>query len=63
MDPSCLVCLGGEDFLLPKARKEQKAEQVDVLTEKLKKAIHQLQTAHREHMVEKASKAAGAKRK
>jgi large subunit ribosomal protein L10 len=30
--------LGGEDFLLPKARKEQKAEQVELLAEKLKKA-------------------------
>jgi len=29
---------GGEDFLLPKARKEQKAEQVELLTEKLRKA-------------------------
>jgi large subunit ribosomal protein L10 len=38
IDPSCLSLLGGEDFLLPRARKEQKAEQVDVLTEKLKKA-------------------------
>ena len=27
-----------EDFLLPRARKEQKAEQVEVLTEKLKRA-------------------------
>ncbi|TMC00936.1 MAG: 50S ribosomal protein L10 [Chloroflexi bacterium] len=39
MDPSCLdVCGQGGFFLLPKARKEQKVEQVDVLTEKLKKA-------------------------
>ncbi len=38
VDPSCLGVSGGEDFLLPRARKEQKAEQVDVLTEKLKKA-------------------------
>lgn len=30
--------MGGKDFLLPKARKEQKAEQVDLLAEKLKKA-------------------------
>jgi large subunit ribosomal protein L10 len=30
--------LGREDFYLPKARKEQKAEQVDLLAEKLKKA-------------------------
>jgi large subunit ribosomal protein L10 len=30
--------LGREDFLLPRARKEQKAEQVDLLTEKLKRA-------------------------
>jgi large subunit ribosomal protein L10 len=30
--------VGREDFLLPKARKEQKAEQVELLTEKLKKA-------------------------
>jgi large subunit ribosomal protein L10 len=29
---------GREDFLLPKARKEQKAEQVELLVEKLKKA-------------------------
>jgi large subunit ribosomal protein L10 len=33
-----LVSLGGEDFLLPKARKEQKAEQVELLAEKLKRA-------------------------
>src|SRR6202171_468430 len=38
MDPSCLVVWAGRIFYLPKARKEQKAEQVDVLTEKLKKA-------------------------
>lgn len=39
MDPSCLVVLvGREDFHLPRARKEQKAEQVELLTEKLKKA-------------------------
>src|SRR3989442_1497189 len=48
-DPSCLdVSPGarrahqssksGRIFLLPKARKEQKAEQVELLTEKLKKA-------------------------
>ncbi len=30
--------MGREDFYLPRARKEQKAEQVDLLTEKLKKA-------------------------
>src|SRR6266571_3671827 len=30
--------VGREDFHLPRARKEQKAEQVDLLTEKLKKA-------------------------
>jgi large subunit ribosomal protein L10 len=30
--------MGREDFLLPRARKEQKAEQVELLTEKLKKA-------------------------
>jgi large subunit ribosomal protein L10 len=30
--------LGREDFYLPRARKEQKAEQVDLLTEKLKRA-------------------------
>jgi large subunit ribosomal protein L10 len=33
-----LACWAGRIFYLPKARKEQKAEQVDVLTEKLKKA-------------------------
>ncbi len=32
-----MLC-GREDFLLPRARKEQKAEQVELLTEKLKKA-------------------------
>jgi large subunit ribosomal protein L10 len=32
------VCGQGGFFLLPKARREQKVEQVDVLTEKLKKA-------------------------
>ncbi|TMD01763.1 MAG: 50S ribosomal protein L10 [Chloroflexi bacterium] len=33
------TCVGREDFfLLPKARREQKVEQVEVLTEKLKKA-------------------------
>src|SRR5579872_3986386 len=30
--------MGREDFYLPRARKEQKAEQVDLLTDKLKKA-------------------------
>ena len=30
--------MGREDFLLPRARKEQKSEQVELLTEKLKKA-------------------------
>src|SRR5438132_9775580 len=30
--------MGREDFYLPRARKEQKAEQVELLTEKLKKA-------------------------
>jgi large subunit ribosomal protein L10 len=39
VDPSCLVIFRqGGFFLLPKARKEQKAEQVELLTEKLKKA-------------------------
>src|SRR3981081_1393963 len=39
MDPSCLVVSGaGRIFYLPRARKEQKAEQVDVLAEKLKRA-------------------------
>jgi large subunit ribosomal protein L10 len=38
---------GGEDFLLPKARKEQKAEQVEVLTEKLRKAKVALLTDYR----------------
>ena len=38
-DPSCLLSAeGGKDFYLPKARKEQKAEQVELLTEKLKTA-------------------------
>jgi len=38
-DPSCLLSVGGgKDFYLPKARKEQKAEQVELLTEKLKTA-------------------------
>jgi large subunit ribosomal protein L10 len=35
--PASLVC-GREDFSLPRARKEQKAEQVELLMEKLKKA-------------------------
>jgi large subunit ribosomal protein L10 len=39
--------LGGEDFLLPKARKEQKAEQVEILTEKLRKAKVALLTDYR----------------
>src|SRR5579864_3171480 len=40
MDPSCLAVYlwAGRIFYLPRARKEQKAEQVDLLTEKLKKA-------------------------
>jgi large subunit ribosomal protein L10 len=39
LDPSCLdVCGQGGFFLLPKARKEQKVQQVEVLTEKLQKA-------------------------
>src|ERR1700694_859544 len=38
MDPSCLGVWVGRICYLPKARKEQKAEQVEVLTEKLKKA-------------------------
>ena len=38
-DPSCLdMVMRREDFLLPRARKEQKSEQVELLTEKLKKA-------------------------
>jgi large subunit ribosomal protein L10 len=36
-----------EDFLLPKARKEQKAEQVEILTEKLRKAKVALLTDYR----------------
>jgi large subunit ribosomal protein L10 len=32
------TCAGREDFLLPIARKEQKAEQIELLVEKLKKA-------------------------
>ena len=39
--------MGGEDFLLPKARKEQKAEQVDLLTEKLRRAKVALLTDYR----------------
>ena len=38
---------GREDFLLPKARKEQKAEQVELLTEKLRKAKVALLTDYR----------------
>jgi large subunit ribosomal protein L10 len=39
MDPSCLVVSGaGRIFYLPKARKEQKAEQVELIAEKLKRA-------------------------
>jgi len=38
---------GGEDFLLPKARKEQKAEQVELLTEKLRNAKVALLTDYR----------------
>jgi len=39
LDPSCLdVCGQGGFFLLPKARKEQKVQQVEVLTEKLQRA-------------------------
>jgi large subunit ribosomal protein L10 len=39
VDPSCLDILwAGRIFYLPKARKEQKAEQVELLAEKLKKA-------------------------
>ncbi|TMD78680.1 MAG: 50S ribosomal protein L10 [Chloroflexi bacterium] len=38
-DPSCLgIEWAGRIFYLPRARKEQKAEQVELLTEKLKKA-------------------------
>ncbi len=47
MDPSCLGLSGREDFLLPKARKEQKAEQVELLTEKLRKAKVALLTDYR----------------
>ena len=49
-DTSILPALslsGGEDFSLPKARKEQKAEQVEVLTEKLRKAKVALLTDYR----------------
>ena len=39
MDPSRLGDVeGGEDFLLPKANREQKAEQVEVLVDKLRRA-------------------------
>jgi large subunit ribosomal protein L10 len=38
VDPSCLGVLAGRIFHLPKARREQKVEQVELLTEKLKKA-------------------------
>ena len=38
---------GRKDFSLPKARKEQKAEQVEVLTEKLRKAKVALLTDYR----------------
>lgn len=39
MDPSCLACHEqGGFFLLPRARKEQKAEQVEEIAERLKKA-------------------------
>ena len=38
---------GGEDYLFPKARKEQKAEQVELLTEKLRKAKVALLTDYR----------------
>ena len=38
LDPSCLGMVWvGRIFLLPKARREQKVEQVDLLTEKLKR--------------------------
>src|SRR6185312_6743422 len=38
-DPSCLgMVWAGRIFLLPRARKEQKVEQVELLTEKLKSA-------------------------
>ena len=38
LDPSCLgMVWAGRIFLLPKARREQKVEQVDLLTEKLKR--------------------------
>jgi len=47
VDPSCLGLSGREDFLLPKARKEQKAEQVELLTEKLRKAKVALLTDYR----------------
>ena len=36
--PALAILKGREDFLLPRARKEQKAEQVELLSEKLKRA-------------------------
>jgi large subunit ribosomal protein L10 len=45
--PASIWCLAGRIFLLPKARKEQKAEQVEVLTEKLRKAKVALLTDYR----------------
>src|SRR5437667_5266829 len=47
VDPFCLATCGREDFLLPKARKEQTAEQVELLTEKLRKAKVALPTDYR----------------
>jgi len=41
------MCRAGRIFLLPKARKEQKAEQVELLTEKLRKAKVALLTDYR----------------
>src|SRR3954470_6970710 len=45
--PASLILWAGRIFLLPKARKEQKAEQVEVLTEKLRKAKVALLTDYR----------------
>jgi len=45
--PALSILGGREDFLLPKARKEQKAEQVEALTEKLRKAKVALLTDYR----------------
>jgi large subunit ribosomal protein L10 len=45
--PALLLVLAGRIFHLPKARKEQKAEQVELLTEKLKKAKVAILTDYR----------------